>query len=434
MNPTFAAMFGYSSPDEMIAESGGLTIKQYFDSGDRERLKEILASKKAVRDYRIPMVRRDGRPIWISMYAAQIINNVGETLYDGFAIDITERVLAESALRESEEQFRSIFENIRDAVGVGRGQSLLMGNRALREMFGYSAEEIAGMPVKNFLAPSVRARALSEWDIADARDGAFPRKITRGLRRDGGEFDMEASVATYRYYGNTYFMVVLRDITARLRAEEEIRRLNRHILTVQEEERQKVSRDLHDSVGQTILAAKLNVEMFQSDPSRYGDRLSMGVQFIDKASQELREIYMNLYPSILSDLGLSATIKWYANHMLEANGIRAHLRIGIRKAIAHEIEVGLYRIVQEIFSNILRHSGATEVRIELVRRKGSLALGVEDNGLGLNAGSGAPGTGHGIANMRHRAQAMGGAFSIATIPRGGTRITVTIREDGNGSH
>jgi len=74
------------------------------------------------------------------------------------------------------------------------------------------------------------------------------------------------------------------------------------------------------------------------------------------------------------------------------------------------------------------------VRIELTRRKGSLALGVEDNGLGLNAGSGAPGTGHGIANMRHRAQAMGGAFSIGTLPRGGTRITVTIREDGNGSH
>ncbi len=432
INPSFASMFGYSSPEEMITESGGLTIKRYFDPGDRERLKEILANEKTVRDYRIPMVRRDGRPIWISMYAAQIINNVGETLYDGFAIDITERVLAESALRESEEQFRSIFENIRDAVGVGRGQSLLMGNRALREMFGYSAEEIAGIPVKNFLAPGVRARTLSEWDIADARDGAFPRKITRGLRRDGGEFDMEASVATYRYYGNTYFMVVLRDITARLRAEEEIRRLNRHILTVQEEERQKVSRDLHDSVGQTILAAKLNVEMFQSDPSRYGDRLSMGVQFIDKASQELREIYMNLYPSILSDLGLSATIKWYANHMLEANGIRTQIRIGIRKAIAHEIEVGLYRIVQEIFSNILRHSGANAVRIELTRRKGSLALSVEDNGLGLGAGLGSTGTGHGIANMRHRAQALGGAFTIIAPPEGGTRITVTIREDSNG--
>jgi len=189
-----------------------------------------------------------------------------------------------------------------------------------------------------------------------------------------------------------------------------------------------VARDLHDGVGQTIIAAKLNFSAFQKDRRKYRERFDMGLQFIDKASQELREVYTGLYPSILSDLGLEAAVRWYAKNYLEASGIETSQNLEVGK-LPHDLEVNLYRMVQEIFSNILRHSGAGRVGIELSRPGAGRAvvLAVEDDGSGFDAERlGEVNNGFGLSNLRQRAEALGGEVGISSRPGRGTRIAVWI--------
>ncbi len=222
---------------------------------------------------------------------------------------------------------------------------------------------------------------------------------------------------------------LITDITEWKKAEEEIGRLNQYIMRLQEAERQMVSKDLHDGVGQTILAAKLNIDTFKKDPVRYADRLDMGLRFISKASQELREICMDLYPSILNDLGLEATIRWYAKNALGAYDIATRLSLTTHRKISHDLEVNIYRIIQEIFSNILKHSGADSVSVSLSQDGERTVLVVEDDGIGfsLEKECNTPG-GHGLWNVRQRTRSIGGECVIDSRPGAGTVITIIVRE------
>ena len=208
-------------------------------------------------------------------------------------------------------------------------------------------------------------------------------------------------------------------------SEEKIKQLSNDIMKSQEEERQRIAKDLHDSVSQTILAAKLSLKEFEKNPDSEMERFSMGIDFIDKAAQELREIYTNIYPSILSDIGLEATIEWYAKNYLEMNNINVKLRLNVEEEIDQEIKVNLYRIVQELFSNIVKHSGADSVRVGLsYENDKDFVLSVGDNGLGFNYNNVKKGQGFGLSNIRQRAEYIGANIIMESEPGEGALISV----------
>jgi two-component system NarL family sensor kinase len=214
------------------------------------------------------------------------------------------------------------------------------------------------------------------------------------------------------------------DITERKNAELEILSLSGHLLSIQEDERQRVARDLHDSVGQTVLAAKLNIEAYRKKRSDR-ERLSDSLAFLDRASQELRSIYTGLYPSILDDLGFEAAVRWYAKHILEANGISTSLGIALESEINHDTAVNLYRIIQEVLSNVLKHSGADSVKLEIHEKGGILMLTVQDKGIGFDEK--AVGLDKfGLVSLRYRARLLGGECRIDSIIGEGTTVTVTV--------
>jgi two-component system NarL family sensor kinase len=196
------------------------------------------------------------------------------------------------------------------------------------------------------------------------------------------------------------------------------------MLRLQEKERQKIAAELHDSVGQTILAAKLNFTTFMMQPGEMGERYDAGLELIDRASQELREIYQNLYPSILRDLGLEAAIRWYAKNYLEVKGIETGLSFVLTRRLPEELEAGIFRMVQELFNNIVKHSSASRATLKLTRKKNTVHLSVSDDGAGFDINEARYKGGLGIANLRSRVEDLGGEIQIESGENKGTTTEI----------
>lgn len=213
---------------------------------------------------------------------------------------------------------------------------------------------------------------------------------------------------------------------------ERINQLSMALINSQENERQRIARELHDSVVQTILASKINFQEYQKNPEKGNNHFNMGLQFLSMASKELREISTNLYPSILSDIGLEAAIRWYTKNYLELNGINTQIIFNLQEKIYHELKINFYRIIQELFSNIIKHSEADFVTVEIFIENNNIILKVGDNGVGFNYNKlTQEKKGLGLLNIHQRTESLGGEMRIASDSSKGTQIAIIIPDKCN---
>lgn len=305
-------------------------------------------------------------------------------------------------------------------------------NPSFLNMFEYDSRETV---IGNYAADIFVASKIS--NISDIerimKRGGDKNQEFDVYRNDGSIFQVEISASSVKGRGGDVGMILsFNDITERKKIEMENRVLSSMIIKSQELERQRVAKDLHDGVGQTILAAKLNFMAYQKDKMKHKDRFDAGLKFIDSASRELREIYDDLYPSILSDMGLESTIRWYAKNSLEINKIKTGFDIKIKETLPHPLEVDIYRIIKELFSNIIKHSGADSVTLLLSAGNGLINLEVADNGRGFNIDTlRNERRGFGLSNIRQRVNSHGGAYTLNSSPGTGTSVRIIIKGGSN---
>lgn len=237
-----------------------------------------------------------------------------------------------------------------------------------------------------------------------------------------------------RIFGYTLFRfedevgIILKEITSIKLLQNEVESLHARLLKLQEKERQRIAAELHDSVGQTILAAKLNFTSYSQDRAHREERFQTGLNLIDRASEELREIYTNLYPTILRDLGLEAAIKWYAKNYLEVKGIGSRMSFRLHRRPDQELEAGLFRMVQELLNNIVKHSGASMVRLNLSSSNaGNIRLKISDNGTGFDTDAALFHGGLGLRNLESRVEDLGGKIQIQSSPEKGTETVIELK-------
>jgi signal transduction histidine kinase len=211
---------------------------------------------------------------------------------------------------------------------------------------------------------------------------------------------------------------------------QDLERLSARLVDVQEAERRKLARELHDEVGQALTAVKMDIGIaLRSDNRlRVKDALEEASELTETTLRGVRDLSQLLHPSMLDDFGLPTTLTTYLRSFSQRTGIRAQLAETIDDRLVPAIEVGVYRIVQEAFNNIVQHSGATACTVSLSAGGGALRLMVEDNGRGLGPFPRPVEArqGLGLIGMRERAQALGGTFHIENATTGGTRISVTL--------
>jgi signal transduction histidine kinase len=225
------------------------------------------------------------------------------------------------------------------------------------------------------------------------------------------------------------------EVAERMRAEEEVKALLQRLVTVQEEERRAIARNLHDHLGQQLTALRLTVTTLRS-PRRQGDGLNARLDAIDeilsKIDRDLDHLAWDLRPAVLDGAGLSAALEEFLGQWSSTTGIPAELHeTGPTKIrLAHNVELHLYRIVQEALNNIVKHAGAKHVNVLFERRGEDLNVIVEDDGKGFDADTARSSrdrhTGMGLISMRERAALVGGSLQVETAPGKGTTVFVRI--------
>jgi signal transduction histidine kinase len=200
--------------------------------------------------------------------------------------------------------------------------------------------------------------------------------------------------------------------------------LVRRLLAAGEEERRRIARELHDEISQLLTVIQLSLERVADVPPGSAGELEKVRGLLARTQKEVHRIIYDLRPSLLDDLGLAPAVKWYAASYLDPEGIDVGLEVEEDLELPPEVEITTFRIYQEIVTNILRHSKAEHVSVELYAREGSLVLAVEDDGVGFELRDDTAGAG--LTGIRERASLVGGRVSIDSEPGMGTHVLLEI--------
>lgn len=351
--------------------------------------------------------------------------------------EITERMQTEQAYQRSEGRLAGILDIAEDAIIVANiNRTITLFNQGAVRLFGYDADGVLGHSLDLLLPERFReehSRHIEAFTHSPetARRMAQRRDVF-GLKRDGTEFPAEASISKLTIGEETTFTVIVRDITERRQTEHQLRSLTTQLITAQEEERRRISRELHDDINQRL--ALLVVEMGRLEtnfPVPFGaarqDFQSLA-QRLAAISDDVRRIAYLFHPSILDDLGLSEALAQLANAFSENTGIKTIVvQEDFGESLPQDISSCLYRIVQESLANVRKHAKASRVELELTCDDQDITLCIRDSGVGFDLERARiDHRGLGLVSMRERVQSVHGRFEIQAEPGQGTRILVQI--------
>ncbi len=421
-NPTFAKIYGYSSA-EMLGENPRL-----LKSGVHEPAfyREIWKTISAGRDWRGEICNRkkDGELAWAYAVIGPILDEAGATTHFVEVLeDITERRRAQVALREGTEQMRTILNTVADAIiTIDRLGEITSVNPATVRMFGYTEAEMIGQNLSLLLADSSR-------EDAGLRERSAPAEMIRsrheaqGRRRDGTLFPIELAIAGGDQ--SPLLTGVIRDIT-------EQKRLEAEVLRISEEERRRVSADLHDGICQELIGIQFLTSVLRGELTTTRHPLAAQVgrihDAIRDAAVQTRQVARGMTPVVRDGNGLAIALRQLTQVASSTHRMRCVFECKTPVAIEDPLVTNeLYRITQEAIHNAIRHGQARRVTVRLQESAGCLLLTVMDNGSGLPKDISRV-TGMGLHVMKYRAGLIGRLLVIQSRRRGGTEVICRVQK------
>ncbi len=394
---------------------------------------ESLEKKSTV--YSItPYRHNNGKIKWL--YWKVLRDNESGNLYLNVT-DITEKKLMEERLAASEEQYRLLFRYASDAILLFDESTSTVedANYSAEILFGYSAEEFKNLTIMDLSAePEKTKETIHKLRSENIRLLTVPKRLFR--RKDGSHFAGEVNVGIYSIKGKTKCIVSVRDITERLKQQEELKRseqqlrnLSLYLQNVREEERARIAREIHDELGQLLTAIKIDLNSCLNsskiDDSILRSRLQKAMSLINDTISTVKRISMELRPSILDYLGITASIEWYVEEFEERTGIKCYLNFSPSTInIDSSLSITIFRVLQEALTNVARHSNATEVEINFKVTDDTLYMSIIDNGIGIRKDEIASPNSFGIIGIKERIRHHGGTVKIDTPEQGGTVIEI----------
>ena len=314
-------------------------------------------------------------------------------------------------------------------------------NPGAERIKGYRVHEIVGKHFRIFYPPEDTANQKPERELELATaNGRFEEEGWR-VRKDGSRFWASVIITAVRDHDGQLlgFGKVTRDLTERKKSEERMRELSGRLLKMQDEERRRLGRDLHDTIGQYLSAAKMSLDGLASE-ERFDEQqtkhFAESVQLIERSIREVRTLSYLLYPPMLEENGLSSAIRWHLEGLSKRSAIQTTYEIPddvVR--LPSDVELALFRVFQESLTNVHRHSASKTAHVRLVVENHKALIEIKDLGQGipahpsdLNSDSLAT-LGVGIRGMRERVRQLGGQLEIVSSPEGTTvRASIPLKE------
>ncbi len=349
---------------------------------------------------------------------------------------------AEQALRESEERYRSLVNNI--PIGFcrctpGAEGRFLMVNPAFLKIFGIEGEEnLQKLKVFDLCVVSQEMKAFYNTLMLQG----YATGVELRFRKTDGTpmwYTVTASVVSDVSGNVLYYDSSFEDITRRKQAEDDLkierdklRALSARVLQIQEVERQRLSRELHDEIGQTLTMIKLGLQMIgeklgTSVPELY-EKIQDIVALFDSLLERVRQQSFSLRPPSLDDLGLIAAVQYMAGGFARRTGISVDVRTDeYSSRLPVDVETALYRCIQEALTNVARHARANSVKINFRQDAAGLLIRIRDDGIGFDTGSFRNPAEHiGLIGMEERVELLCGSFKIHSRPGAGTTIDIRV--------
>ncbi|MBI4955335.1 MAG: PAS domain S-box protein [Myxococcales bacterium] len=356
--------------------------------------------------------------------------------------EVTERRRAEEAVKRTEIAFREMLTEAAEAILMTNASGqIVFANRAARRIFGFSADEMVGLPVDEIVPEHLRARH-AEHRRAYAADPSA-RVMGAGLdvvgrRKDGTVFPIEVVLGTMSSEDGPLAVTFISDITLRRQSEEQIReyqsklqRMAFDAAVAEERERRRIASDLHDRIGQALAVAQIKLASARdavTGPARAA--VGEAVALVAQSLVDTRTLTFDLCPPMLYELGLEEALSWLAEDVERRHGIHVELDDdGEDKPLDDATAALVFRAVRELLTNVLKHAQAGGATVSLRRTGGEVEVEVADEGVGFDAAKVAPpgsDGGYGLFSVREQISRLGGEVAVTSTPRQGTRVSLRV--------
>ena len=355
--------------------------------------------------------------------------------------EVRERTQAEEAARSSEEHFRSIFERSEDAICLIDDEGYFrMVNEAMCDLTGVSQQELINKHYSVFMEEETYDLMEQYWQRRKRNQPAPSRYEFKLIRPDGDIRIVENVPTVVRLSDKSPFtLAILRDVTTRRQMEDALDSMRSKLLNLQESERSTISRVLHDNIGQNISILDFNLttieEMLDETSLEKIEGLIENMRsVIRETGDKLRDISSDLHPRIVQELGLVAGINNLIERLRRTTGLKVKTSFELEELQVEEsVASNLYRIVQEAFTNVVKHARCNAVSLAMFLADSGLAMVIKDNGQGFSLEDvnqrEIEQRGMGIFIMTERAKAMGGKLQIVSKPNQGTELQVEVPLD-----
>jgi len=385
-------------------------------------------------------------------YSRNLEKKVKERTRD-LEMDIEKRKKMEKELYKSQQEFASLFRGNPEAlVYVDDKSNILDVNSRFTQLFGYTLKEVKGRNINSELIyPSVES--IEEGKILEkivlSKGYVSRRKIRR--KKDGTLFHVSISASPIIINNRVKGVLALyKDITEQMQNEERLqdylkqiekdrknlKRLSKKLINTQEEERRKISETIHDDIGQNITAIKINMSVIEETIKSHAlhkvkERLLETKSQLEQVFEQLRKLNIDLRSPLLRDLGLVSALHAYVNRYKKRENIDIDFEeINFKKRLNKEVEIVIFRIVQEAFTNISKHACANNIYLRLENKKSKVCVLIKDNGKGFNTKDVRDleelDKGLGLIEMRERIETIGGNLDIKSSLGKGTQLLIEI--------